>query len=572
MITLRPYQEEAKEAVRARLAHDPTTAVILPTGTGKTTVFADFGREWVERNDGGRVLYLAHRDELIDQAAKRLRLMTQHDRAQHTVGIVQGDLNQTRARHVVGSVGTLRNELRRRMLADVSLIICDEAHHAAADSYVKIFNHYGVGSQGGAKAIGFTATMMRSDRKSLRMWRSIAYEKSIQWAIREGYLVPPVGVRVRVEDLALSQPRGRGDISEKAAGEAITHSMAPEKIAEALCEHAPDRPTIVFLPTVDAARMVQESIDRAGFTTGLIYGDLAKEIRKKRLSDYAAGKIQVLVNVMVLTEGTDLPRTSCIVIGRPTRSVALYQQMVGRGLRLLAEAGKRDCLVLDMVGAIPLGLASCTDLLGQDGDEDETNRTPCVCTSAGECVHVQCHDECQCSRPCVCSKSVGEPEPTVAEEPIWPDGPLVSEIVPMFDESPVMWMRTARQVPFLPAGERYIAIVPGDPERGGGYDVVAVHWSDWDQARYVVRGCTDFASAMMYAQDDMTKAETRAASRDDGFRKRRVWATEEQKAMGRRYGVDVDRFKYASELQIVTTEAVASHRIDTCLPPWIGVS
>lgn len=575
-VVLRPYQHEAIEALRRELRRSPGhgTAVVLPTGTGKTTVFAEYGRQEIERDPDSRVLYLAHRDELIDQAYKRVRLMA----PAHTVGVVNAVSNSAMARHVIASVPSLGGTSvamarRRNMIKKVKTLVIDEAHHAVAPIYQRTIEHY-VGL--GAQLIGFTATLSRTDGRALgRVWRSVAYEKTIGWAIGEGFLVRPVGIRVQVDDLHLERLRSSGgDLAREAVGEAIESSLAPEAIAKAMIEHAGARPTILFAPTVHSAGVIEDALRASGFTTALVHGAMAKDARKAALGAFRAGKVQVLVNVMVLTEGTDLPRTSCIVIARPTKSRGLYQQMVGRGLRIDPDDPRKvDCLVLDLTGATALGLASCTDLFG---GEDEQARKPCYCSGLGEmidgsCPHARCHDECLCGggRDCGCSWEPEERgEPVEVDEPIYADGPLKSTIIDLFSGSPVQWLRTVRGVPFLPAGERYIAIVPSDPALGGGFDVVSVHWQDWEDARYVTQGCRDFAMAMRYGEDDLTIGERRQASKDDGFRKRRMKSSETQRAWATAYGISADPGILASELQQRLAEAGASARIDPCLPEW----
>lgn len=574
-VVLRPYQHEAIEALRRELRRSPGhgTAVVLPTGTGKTTVFAEYGRQEVERTDD-RVLYIAHRDELIDQAYQRVRRMAPG----HTVGIVNAVSNSAMARHVVGSVQSLGGESaamarRRNMIKKVGTLVIDEAHHAVAPIYQRVIDHFV--HERGAKLIGFSATLSRTDGKALgRVWRSVAYEKTIGWAIGEGFLVRPVGIRVQVDDLHLERLRSSGgDLAREAVGEAIESSLAPEAIAKAMIEHASTRPTILFAPTVHSAGVIEDALRASGFTTALVHGAMPKDARKAALLAFRAGRVQVLVNVMVLTEGTDLPRTSCIVIARPTKSRGLYQQMVGRGLRIDPDdPSKIDCLVLDLTGATGLGLASCTDLFG---GEDEQARKPCYCSGLGEmidgsCSHARCHDDCLCGggRECGCSWEPESHEVIEEDEPIYADGPLKSTVIDLFSGSPVQWLRTTRGVPFLPAGERYIAIVPADPSDGGGFDVVSVHWQDWQDARYVARKCRDFAMAMRYGEDDLTVGERRQASKDDGFRKRRMKSSETQRAWATSYGISADPSILASELQQRLAEAGASARIDPCLPEW----
>jgi hypothetical protein len=269
-------------------------------------------------------------------------------------------------------------------------------------------------------------------------------------------------------------------------------------------------------------------------------------------------------------------------VARPVRSPGLYQQMVGRGLRVDPDnPGKVDCLVLDLVGASSLGLASCTDLFAIEREEQ---RKTCVggdaCRGEPGCLHATCHDGCACDwaegTGCSCVWVPGAP--AERDDPIYADGPLTSTIVDLFSGSRSMWLRTRRGVPFLPAGERYIMIVPGDPARRRRpdvpeYEVVSVHWQSWDPAmpgngRLVVSGVTDFATAMQFGEGDLTRNEMKAAAKEDGFRRRRIKSTETQRAVASSYGISADPAVLASELQVRLAEAGASARIDPCLPDW----
>jgi superfamily II DNA or RNA helicase len=462
-------------------------------------------------------------------------------------------------------------------------VVVHNCHHAAAKSYTDVIEHYEKDSVARGEpmfSVGFTATLTRADRKALgKVFTSVAYELPIHTLIDEGHLVKPIGVRVEVDDLDLSGVRvTSGDLAREALGEAIESSMAPTAIAKALREHAPDRPTILFAPTVHSAGVIRDALSASGFVAEVVWGAMSTEARRRVLSDYRAGKVQVLCNVGVLTEGTDLPATSCIVIARPTRARGLYQQMVGRGLRIDPDnPGKVDCLVLDLVGASSLGLTSCTDLFAEEREEV---RKACVCGVEARaetfgCLHASCHEDCACGgAPCGC---VWTPTvmPVEADEPIYADGPLRSTIVDLFTGSSSMWMRTARGVPFLAAGERYVAIVPSDPARRRRegvpeYEVVSVHWQRWDadSARVVVSGVTDFATAMQFGEGDLTREEMKAASREHGFRKRWIKSTETQRAWASSYGISADPDVLASELQVKLAEAGASARIDPCLPDW----
>ncbi len=291
---------------------------------------------------------------------------------------------------VCANVATLgqRDDRRRAMIPNVGLLVVDEAHHAVADSYRRVIDYY---VERGAKLLGVTATMGRSDERVLGdVWTEIVYHRSFGWAIGNGYLVRPRGERVKVEGLDLSSVRAdKDDYQAKALGDAMIAALAPEAIARALRERCPDKRGIVFAPTVAASQAIAEAIRAAGFSADVVHGKLEPTDRALILKRYEAGEVQWLVNCMVLTEGTDLPCTEVIVIARPTASASLYVQMVGRGLRLYCalHAELRGCfdgcpgrktgaLILDVVGATGRHrLASPIDLFGDDSAEQRRELT-----------------------------------------------------------------------------------------------------------------------------------------------------------------------------------------------------
>lgn len=342
-LSLRYYQTDAIAATeKARAEGRRRMLVVLPTGTGKTIVFANIVAKLLA--SGGSALILAHRDELIKQAADKLRRVAPE--LSMAIGIVKGKHNQTRAQIVVASVQTLARANRLRQLpTDFDLIVVDEAHHAAADSYVRILQHVQ-----SAPVIGFTATPKRHDNRRLDdVFEEIVYARSIEQMVREGFLVPPVGKKIEAQDLDLSDVKqSRGDFTAKDLGRAMTESGATADVRQAIAKYARDRKTIVFVPTVAIASEMAMALCNDGFTARDLNGQTPEHIRAGTLDRFATDKLQVIVNVGVLTEGFDEPSVSCIVIARPTRSEGLYTQMIGRGLRL--HPGKEDCLVLDLEG------------------------------------------------------------------------------------------------------------------------------------------------------------------------------------------------------------------------------
>jgi len=311
MFELRPYQAEAKQAILA--AWDEgyrKTLLVLPTGCGKTVVFSSVTENQV--NKGHRVLIMAHRGELLDQAADKLKeasgLDSVLEKAESTS--LGSFLPVT-----VGSVQSLAQEKRLARFPNNYFqdIIVDEAHHCLSDSYKRVLDHFP-----DANILGVTATPDRGDMKNLgEFFDSKAYEYSMTEAIREGYLCPikaqMIPLELDIADVGISS----GDFS---AGE-ISHALEPylHQIAAEMANYCHGRKTVVFLPLIATSQK----------------------------SDFEAGKYDVLCNSMLLTEGWDCPSVDCIVVLRPTKIRSLYQQMVGRGMRL--SPGKTELLLLDFL-------------------------------------------------------------------------------------------------------------------------------------------------------------------------------------------------------------------------------
>lgn len=360
--TPRPYQTDAIEALRKGwTAETNRLAVVLPTGAGKTVVFANLIAQMRQQLGRQRTLVIAHREELIEQAAAKIRAVCPDLR----VGIVKAERNHHRVMDViVASVQTLAVKRRREQIQDIGLVIVDECHHAAASTYRTVLEHFGAWR--GIPVAGFTATMTRSDGGLGDVWQDVVFTLDILEMIGDGYLCDVRGKRVTVQGLDLDKVKTRnGDLMDGQLGQALDDSGAAGTIAAAYVQHAADRPGVVFTPTVATAQSMAAAFTEAGITTAAIWGDMPRDQRAAELARYKSGAVQVLTNCMVLTEGFDAPHTSCIVVARPTKSPGLYCQMVGRGLRL--HEGKRDALVLDVMGASTQHkLASIVDLTTQE--------------------------------------------------------------------------------------------------------------------------------------------------------------------------------------------------------------
>lgn len=334
---LRPYQVEAKEAVLQQWDNGyRKTLLVLPTGCGKTVVFSEIAKSQVQK--GHRVLILAHRGELLTQAADKLKAVTGMDSAlEKAESTSLGSFFPV----TVGSVQSLAQEKRlARFPADYYQdIIVDEAHHCLSDSYRRVLSHFP-----DANILGVTATPDRGDMKNLgEFFDSRAYEYSMTDAIRQGYLCPIKAQMIPLQ-LDISQVgMSSGDFS---AGD-IDYALEPflDQIAQEMPNYCVGRKTVVFLPLVKTSQKFCELLNSYGLKAAEVNGDSSD--RDEVLRDYEDGKYDVLCNSMLLTEGWDCPAVDCVIILRPTKVRGLYQQMVGRGMRL--SPGKKDLLLLDFL-------------------------------------------------------------------------------------------------------------------------------------------------------------------------------------------------------------------------------
>ena len=354
-IRLRPYQQEGIAAVEQALARGITRPLVVQsTGTGKTVSFSH-----LIQKRGGTALILAHRDELLQQAADKLVRVAPE--LALSIGFVKGEQNDTHAPIVIASVQTLaRAERLAQLPTTFTTGIVDEAHHASSPTYVRIMEHLAPTPL----IAGYTATAERNDNKHLaNVWQEVVFEYGLLEAIRDGYLVEPRGIRVSLDvDLSTVKQTG-GDFQDGALGQALMNADAPRHVVASWREHASDRKTIVFVPTVEMAHIVAATFRTAGVTAEAVDGETPTDERRDRLARFSRGHTQVLANVGVLTEGYDEPSVGCIVVARPTKSRPLFTQIVGRGLR--TYPGKDDCLVLDVTGVTDkLSLFSVPRLLG----------------------------------------------------------------------------------------------------------------------------------------------------------------------------------------------------------------
>lgn len=334
---LRPYQQEAKDAVFEQWDNGiRKTLLVLPTGCGKTIVFAKITEDCVRK--GERVLILAHRGELLDQAADKLKKTTGLNSA---VEKAESSCLGSWFRVVVGSVQTLMREKRLGQFPEdyFNTIIIDEAHHCISDSYQKVLKHFP-----DAHVLGVTATPDRGDMRNLgQYFESLAYEYTLPKAIKEGYLTPIKALTIPLKIDMSGVSVQAGDFKASDIGTALDPYL--EGIAQEMQKYCADKKTVVFLPLVKTSQKFRDVLNNYGFQAAEVNGD--SQDRAEILSDFESGKYNVLCNSMLLTEGWDCPSVDCVVVLRPTKVRGLYCQMVGRGTRL--SPGKEHLLLLDFL-------------------------------------------------------------------------------------------------------------------------------------------------------------------------------------------------------------------------------
>ena len=374
-MALRPYQLEALEATRAAYkAKHRAVLVVMPTGTGKTVLFAE-----IARLAKGPVLVLAHRQELVEQAREKISAWIDD-----VVAVEMGnrrDLSRpdgTRPKITVASVQTLGRRLEHVPRDAFRIVVVDEAHHAVADSYKKILAHFH------AHLLGVTATPDRSDKAPLgEIFSSVAFDYDMRKAIEDGWLCPIRSFLVQTKADFSHVRKVAGELSIKGVEEVLTKDLHLAEIAEPILRERGSRPTIVFAASVAhakaLARVMCELSEDDAFAVALD-GTMSLEQRAPVLDHFREGRIKVLVNCSLFTEGFDVPAISLVAIARPILSRSFYAQMVGRGTRI--SPGKEDLLVLDFLpGNCRHSLIQAVDIFATQ-DEEVAQRARAIAAAA----------------------------------------------------------------------------------------------------------------------------------------------------------------------------------------------
>jgi len=362
-VQLRPYQKEALEAILSAEDKGITKQlVVLPTGAGKTILFAQLP---LMRKDSLPMLVLAHRAELLNQAKSKIELIN----PELSVGIEQAEKKAGYTDVVIASVPTLGRDNSSRIEEYpkdyFKTIVVDEAHHAAATSYRRILDYFNPDL-----LLGVTATPQRSDSvRLIDVFQEIVYYKSIQDLIKQGWLSPLTGYRVKTTTDISSVEIQNGEYKQDQLLEAVDNPIRNSSIVNAYNDLALNKKTIVFAAGVNHAKSLARAFEENGSLVRIILGETEEQERSQILSDFSAGNINIIINVGVLTEGFDEPSIEAIILAKPTRSTLLYTQIVGRGTRLYV--GKESCMIIDIADVTknkkPIGLPT---LLGLPAEFD----------------------------------------------------------------------------------------------------------------------------------------------------------------------------------------------------------
>jgi len=397
---LRPRQKQFVERSVGALAKHGNTLGVAPTGAGKTIMLSAVAGGIVGGTDA-KACVLAHRDELTAQ--NRSKFARVHPKV--TTSVVDAKEKSWAGQVTFAMVPTLARAANLDRLPTLDLLVIDEAHHAAADSYRRIIDRVRERNPA-ARIYGVTATPNRGDRKGLRpVFSNVADQIRIGELIASGHLVPPrtFVIDVGVQDQLAKVRRTADDFDMTEVDRVMNRAPVTEAVIKHWREKAGDRQTVVFCSTVDHARNVCAAFNDAGVAAVMVHGEMSDAERRSVLEAYATGNARVVVNVAVLTEGWDHPPTSCVVLLRPSSFKSTMIQMVGRGLRTVSPEEhpgviKTDCIVLDFGTSTLLHgtLEQDVDLDGHTANGEAPTKTcpeceaevPLGCTECPLCGYI----------------------------------------------------------------------------------------------------------------------------------------------------------------------------------------
>ncbi len=374
-MALRNYQKEALDCVIKESQNGINRQlIVIPTGGGKTILMAA-----IAKHLNKKALIISHLDELIQQTKKTFRKYW----PEANIGIYNAEKKELAAQIIIASVQTCSRPGNLKKLEEMGfdLFMIDEAHHAPANSYQRIIKNLGFLDNSEKLLVGVTATPMRSDKNELgQVFSKLVYSITIGELIKAGYLSDVIGRRILTSFNLSKVHSDKGDFVAKELATVVNTKDRNKFVVDKFKEYASNRKAIVFCVNVKHCHDLAEEFNHQGIKAKAVWGAMDKGQRKKVLSDFAKGKIQVITSCIVLTEGFDEPSTTAIVMARPTKSTLLYTQMIGRGLRI--HQGKENCLVLDFTDRyhnmrfiISLNqIIPEAKIIREDGDQEEEHQ------------------------------------------------------------------------------------------------------------------------------------------------------------------------------------------------------
>ena len=358
---LRDFQNEALEAIRFGHQEHDSVCIELPTGTGKTIVFTRYAKMWNQYNMfDKRAMVIAPQITLIGQAARKIQKETGQMPAVEQADQWSNESDWGKADFIVASKQSLCSNDRYKRFSDIGLVIVDECHYASTETYTGMLNHF---RGKGAKVLGVSATLKRHDKRALgQVFDECVYQYGMQEAISDGWLVP---LNVTCKQLEKLNLNGVGtantqfgkDFNAKQLNEKLENVEVIYEIAEGVAEASRGLKTAIFCASVEEARAVANLLeDNHGIRASWICADTkrcSKQDREERLRSFTEPDgITHLANVGILTTGWDYPALECIVMARPTKSLPLYTQIIGRVTRPIE--GSNCSPVVDFDGSIPV--------------------------------------------------------------------------------------------------------------------------------------------------------------------------------------------------------------------------
>lgn len=342
-----PYQDSAVTAAEKAFAQGLRRIIVaMATGTGKTLTAALIIHRTLQQNPQARILWLAHTEELVNQAARTLRLFFPH----HPIGIVMADQNESTTQIVVATVQTVSMETRFQQMGAFDFVVVDELQHSISATYLRLLRWLGVFESAGPRLLGLTATPERGDGQALsKVWERVVFTFSLPEAVMRGYLadIRPVAVPL---DMNLDAIATQGDdFDSEALGDALLKTRIAEATVDAYCTHTPQTKAIIFAASVAQSQRTADLFQARGIAAASIDGAMPKKTRRTILNAFHTNQVRVLINCQLLVEGYDEPDIQTVVIARPTMVKAQYLQMLGRGTR--RAPNKTDCTVIDFIGA-----------------------------------------------------------------------------------------------------------------------------------------------------------------------------------------------------------------------------